>query len=85
MARPKSIPIRETLSRMFSHGYLRGLAHETGAVVRERKVDVGDLFWTLVLGFALGKERSIAGLRRSFEKTSGLTLAPSRYTVPQTP
>src|SRR5690606_15934005 len=35
--------------------------------------------WTLVLGFGAGRERTIAGLRRAFEITTGISLAPSAF------
>ncbi len=79
MARPKIIPIRDTLSSLFGQTYLRQLARETGTVKRSRKIDPKDLFWTLVLGFDVGKGRSIAGLRRSYQKTTGQMLAPSSF------
>jgi IS4 transposase len=37
------------------------------------------LFWVLVLGFAAGGERTLAALRRCYERVSGETLAPSSF------
>jgi hypothetical protein len=34
---------------------------------------------TLVLGFTTGNERTLAGLRRAFERASGRTIAPSAF------
>jgi hypothetical protein len=56
---------------------LKKLAGDTGAVVRERKIGIVALFWTLVLGFVTGNERTLAGLRRVFEKATGTTVVPS--------
>ena len=46
------------------------LARELGVVVRNRKVKALALFWTLVLGFGAGEQRTLAGLRRHFEQAS---------------
>jgi putative transposase len=79
MARQKSIEIRRTLKRLIPAARLKALAKQTGAVRRERKIGAVALFWTLVLGFATGNTRSIAGLRRAFEKASGTTVVPSAF------
>lgn len=79
MARAKSIPIREALRKLFPATLLMTLARSSGAVVRVRQVSPIDLFWTLVLGFGLGRERTIAGLRRVYEKTTGQTIEESSF------
>jgi putative transposase len=79
MAREKSIEIRRTLKRLIPPARLKALAKQTGAVQRERKIGAVALFWTIVLGFATGNARSIAGLRRAFEKASGTTVVPSAF------
>ena len=79
MARPHSTGIRRVLNRLVPKARLRRLASETGVVVRDRKIGIVELFWTLVLGFATGGERSLAGLRRAFEKATGTTVVPSAF------
>jgi IS4 transposase len=79
VARRKSTQIRQDLKKLVPDKRLEVWARETGAVERERKVCIRDLFWTLVLGFGVAKERSVASLRRVFEKTAGVTLAPSAF------
>jgi IS4 transposase len=37
------------------------------------------LFWTVVLGFGLGRTRSLAGLRRSYEQASGQRIEESSF------
>jgi IS4 transposase len=74
-----TLPLRETLRKLFPSKRLNTLARETGAVKRRRKVKIVELFWTLVLGFGVGRERTIAGLRRSYEKTLGETLSASSF------
>jgi len=79
MARCKTIPLRETLCKMFPSARLRELARESGAVQRERKVDVVALFWTLVLGFGVGEKRTLAGLRRAYQRATGQELEESSF------
>jgi len=79
MARPKFIPVRETLRNTFTAAKIRTLARASGAFLRIRKIDPVALFWTLVLGFGAGRVRSIAGLRRAYEKETGTQLVPSAF------
>lgn len=56
------------------------VARRVGAVVRERKVKISALVWTLILGFAGGSgPRTIAALRRTFEQVTGETIVASAY------
>lgn len=75
----KSTDIRSTLKRLVPRRRLEELAREYGVIVRERTVGISALFWTLVLGFTTGNERTLAGLRRAFEKGSGKTIVPSAF------
>jgi len=79
MAKKPTVPLRRTLRKLFNSTHLQSLARETGAVVRQRKTDIVALFWTLVLGFGVGRTRTIAGLRRSYSKSAGQTLVPSSF------
>ena len=79
MARPPSVPVREALRKTFTASMIRMLAKASGAFVRLRKIDPVALFWTLVLGFGAGRVRTIAGLRRAYEKETGTTLVPSVF------
>src|SRR5262245_8694102 len=79
MAHRKSTPLRTALSRMFPKASLQRLARETGAVRRRRKVDPVKLFWVLVLGFGSGGVRTIADLRRSYERVTGKEVSPSSF------
>jgi IS4 transposase len=67
------------LRKLFPATFLMSLATSTGAVRRVRQVAIVDFFWTLVFGFALGRERTIAGLRRAYEKASGQALEESSF------
>ena len=79
MARGKPILIRDALHKLFSAAFLMELATSTGAVRRVRQLDIVAFFWTLVFGFALGRERTIAGLRRAYEKTTGHPIEESSF------
>jgi len=79
MAREKTIAVRESLCKLFPAVRLRTLARESGAVIRQRKVDIVALFWTLVLGFGVGESRTLAGLRRAYERASGQRIEESSF------
>lgn len=79
MARRKSTPLRSALSRMFPTALLQRLARETGAVRRLRKVDPVDLFWVVVLSLGSTGERTIADLRRSYERVTGEDVSASSF------
>jgi len=79
MARNQSIEIRRVLSSVISRSELERSAREEGFIVRSRKVDAVAFFWTLVLGFGAGAQRSLAGLRRSYALHTGTALVPSAF------
>lgn len=71
--------VEKALNEFFSPAWLRETARETGVVERYRKVDPVLLFWVLVLGFGVRLQRSLAGLHRQYEKSSGKTLARGSF------
>jgi putative transposase len=79
MARKKSIGIRSQLKDLVSDQHLSKAARETGFVKRLRKIHPAKFFWTLLLGFAVGGKRQIAGFRRAYESSTGDTLVPSSF------
>ena len=79
MARPKSIPIRQHLRKLFPPKTLNALARQSGAVKRARKVDPVKLFWSVVLGFGSGRTRTLAGLRREYERAAGQRIEESSF------
>lgn len=86
MAKREDTSVRDSLTRLLPPVRIRRLAVETGTLKRRRKVDVAAFVYSLVLGFAAGGERTIAGLRRTFERATGTSLVPSafygRFTAP---
>lgn len=81
MADLKHVPVREILDKLFPSDVLMALAVATGAVKRVRKISPVDLFWTVVLGFGVGRQRTLAGLRRAFETATGVTVEESSFYV----
>jgi len=64
VSRAKSIEIRDVLTSLLPKAELEQLAYGSGMVQRRRKVDPSAMLWTLVLGFATGRERTLAGPAR---------------------
>lgn len=79
MASRKSIDARAALRKLFPSRWVRSMALDTGALVRQRKVDPTALFWTVVLGFGSGRQRTIAGLRRAYQRATGQCLEESSF------
>ena len=79
MARRQSIGIRQELTRLIPTRQLNRLARLSGLVRRRRKIDPMELFWTVVLGFGAGHARTLAGMRRAYQKSTGATLVPSAF------
>lgn len=79
MARRQSIGLRDRLTTLLPAALVRDTARETGFVKRERKIDPVAFVWALILGFACGSERTVAGLRRAFESASGTRVVPSAF------
>jgi len=79
MARTAQSHIRNALTRVLSPQSIRARASALGVVKRRRKIDIVALVYTLVLGSDRGAVRTLASLRRSYELTTGTTLAPSAF------
>ncbi len=79
MTRHRDSQIRREATSLISPRRIRAVARELGAVRRRRKVDVVALVYSLVLGFATGDWRTLAGLRRAYERVTGTCLAPSAF------
>ncbi len=79
MARTKTIDIRAVVTRLLPTERLRELAAEAKVVQRRRKLDMVAFFWTLVLGFGTGQQRTLAQLRRAYELGTSVSLVPSSF------
>ena len=79
MAQKQFIEIRNFLNRIVPKSRLEELGRETGAFRRNRKISAPAFFWSLVMGYAVSNHRTIAGIRRSFEKSIGKSIVPSAF------
>jgi IS4 transposase len=79
MAASQRISIPVELRSLFPTAWLNVAARDAGLVRRRRKVAPAHLFWTLVLGFAVGHQRSLASLRRFFGASTGVRVVPSAF------
>ena len=71
--------VEETLNRMFPPEWLRETARETGLVKRERKIDPVIMFWVLTLSFGVRLQRTLASLKRNYEKASDTQLSDGSW------
>ena len=71
--------IEKDLCTIFSPEWLRNAAHETGFVKRERKIDPVIMFWVLVMGFGVRLQRTLASMKRDYEKSSETELRDSSW------
>ncbi|MBM4270519.1 MAG: IS4 family transposase [Deltaproteobacteria bacterium] len=85
MPRTPSVSLHRTLRKLLPESVVAEAASSTGAFQRIRKVDAYDFVWSLILGFSAGKVRTIAGLRRAFERATGTTLEESSFYARFTP
>lgn len=77
--------IEKDLCMMFSQEFLRKTAMETGLIKRERKIDPAIMFWVLTLSFGVRLRRTLASLKRSYEKESHEELSDSSWYYRFTP
>ena len=74
---PDDIP-RE-LERLFPEETIEHLARETEFIQRERIVHPVAFFWSLVLGFGIQVQRTLAALRKGYIKMSGDEIVQSSW------
>ena len=71
--------IEKDLCSVFSPEWLEYAARETGLIKRERKIKSFIIFWVLVMSFGVRLERSLANIKRSYEKASEEKLSDSSW------
>ncbi len=71
--------LQEALRSCYPDDVLRELAEKMEVQQRTRKVSVTALFWTLLLGFGTGVQRSIAELHREFQQATGRSIVRSSF------
>jgi len=79
MARKPNVAVRRILRNLFPSKLIEAWAREFGVVRRARKVQIVALFWALVLGYGVGRKRTISGLRRAYEKATGQGIEESSF------
>jgi len=75
----------KSLCMMFSIKWLREAAKRTGFIKRERKISPEIFFWVLVLGYGPFLQRTLAGIKRMYEKARKETLSDSSWYYRFTP
>ena len=75
----------KSLCMMFSVKWLREAAKRTGFIKRERKIAPDVFFWVLVLGYGPFLQRTLAGIKRIYEKARKKTLSDSSWYYRFTP
>jgi IS4 transposase len=79
MPKKSDSAIRDAVGSVLAMARLNQLAREMGVIKRQRKVRIAALVGAVVLGFATGAERTLAGMRRAYERSTGETLAASGF------
>jgi putative transposase len=78
-------PLENPLRKMFPEEWLRKTARETGLIKRERKIDPTIIFWVLTLSFGVRLQRTLASLKRQYEKEAETTISDSSWYYRFTP
>lgn len=79
MATKQSTNLRSRLKQLLPRKRIQEKAREFGVVQRKREVDIAKFVSSILLGFSAGTERTLAALRRAYEKASGTTIAASAF------
>ena len=69
----------EEMCNLFPPEWLKKTAKEKGLVKRKRKIDPVALFWVLTLSFGIGMQRTLASLKRSYERDGEVALSDSSW------
>jgi len=66
----RAFRVEQDLNDLFPAKWLYEQAEATGFMQRYRKVDPVLMFWTVVLGFGVRMQRSLAGLHRAYQRNA---------------
>ena len=77
--RQPDVPYWRRCNELFPPEWIREKAKETGMLERERKIDPVVFFWTLVLSFGIRIQRTLTGIRESYEQYADDTIAFSSF------
>jgi putative transposase len=73
------------LCALFPPEWLRDKAKETRLIKRERKIDPVYMFWSLSIGYGAFLQRTLASLKRNYERASKQILSDSSWYYRFTP
>ena len=79
MTKAQCKTLASEVRKLFPDAWIRREGKTVGAWQRQRKVSIVALFWTVVLGFAVSKKRTMAELRRELELHTASTLEESSF------
>ena len=85
MSTHSKFTLENLLRKMFPEVWLRETARETGLIKRERKIDPTIIFWVLTLSFGVRLQRTLASLKRQYEKEANTSLSDSSWYYRFTP
>jgi putative transposase len=85
MSTHSKFTLENPLRKMFPEVWLRETARETGLIKRERKIDPTIIFWVLTLSFGVRLQRTLASLKRQYEKEANTSLSDSSWYYRFTP
>jgi len=75
----------KSLCMMFSVAWLRETAKRTNFIKRERKIHPEVFFWVISLGYGVSLQRTLAGIKRMYEKARNNTISDSSWYYRFTP
>lgn len=79
MARPQRIQVRSNLRALVSKGALDTANTLSGFVQRSRKLNLAHFIWSLVWGFGLGADRTVAALHRTYSASTSCRISESSF------
>lgn len=79
MSTAQSKTLAGEVRKLFPDAWILAEGKAVGAWQRKRKISIVALFWTVVLGFAVSKKRTIAELRRELERRTATTIKESSF------
>lgn len=71
--------VEKALNTLFSSEWITETSQKSGFIIRNRKIDPVIFFWTLILGFGVSMQQSLAKLRRAYETASAKSIVPSAF------
>ena len=71
--------MEKALCEVFEPDWLRKTAKKTGLIKRERKIDPVAMFWILIFGFGVELQRTLASLKRKYDKETKTKLSDSSW------